>query len=105
LTKNLFQPGGENMGKAPKRGNRDASLPSPASKEYWEDSDWALEHSSEISQKYPNQWVAVVNKRVVAAGKVIAEVEKIAEEKTGRKEFPVIFAEKGIHVYQNRSED
>ena len=93
------------MGKTPKKGIGDAPLPSPASKEYWEDSDWAYDHFSEISQQYPNLWVAVVNKEVVAAGKVIAEVEKIAEEKTGRKEFPVIFAEQGIHVYQSRSED
>jgi len=91
------------MGKAPRRKGRDAALPPPASREYWEDSDWALEHSSEISQKYPNQWVAIVNKKVVAAGKNGSEVEKIATEKMGKREFVIIFAEKGIHVYQNQS--
>jgi len=90
------------MGKAPKRGTRDASLPSPASKEYWEDSDWALEHSSEISQKYPNQWVAIADKKVIAAGKDGSEVENLATEKIRKREFVIIFAEEGIHVYQNQ---
>lgn len=72
-------------------------LPTP--KEYWEDSDWADENFSKIVEDYPNLWVAVVDKKVVAAGKVISEVEKIAEEKTGRKSFPILFAERGIHLW------
>ena len=71
----------------------------PTPKEYWEDSEWADENFSNIVKEYPNLWVALVGKKVVAAGKVIAEVEKMAEEKTGRKSFPVLFAERGIHVY------
>ncbi len=70
-------------------------------KEYWEDSRWAHEHISNLAKEYPNLWVAVVDKRVVASGKVIEEVERIAQEKTGRTEFPVILAEKGIRVYQD----
>jgi hypothetical protein len=35
----------------------------------------------------------------IASGKVIAEVERVAEESTGRKEFPVVLAERGIQVY------
>jgi hypothetical protein len=72
----------------------------PTPKEFWEDRDWAYENLTEIEEKYPNLWVAVVDKQVIAAGKVIAKVRKIAEEKTGRKHFPVILAEKGIHVYK-----
>ena len=68
-------------------------------REYWEDSRWAHDHMSDLAEEYPNLWVAVVDKRVVAAGKVIGEVEKIAEEKTGRTEFPIILAEKGLRVY------
>ncbi len=71
----------------------------PTPEEYWEDSDWADEHIDEITETYPNLWVAVVNKQVVASGKVIAEIRKEAQEKTGRTNFPIIFAEKGIHVY------
>jgi len=64
-------------------------------KEYWDDNNWANEHLGEISQSYPNQWVAIVDKTVVAAGKNLSEV------KTGRKEFPIVFAERSIHVYQS----
>lgn len=71
--------------------------------EYWEDSRWAHDHMSDLAEKYPNLWVAVVNKKVVATGKVISEVERIVQEKTGRVEFPVILAEKGIRVYQDQS--
>ena len=75
----------------------------PIPKQYWEDRKWAYDHIDEIVKEYPNLWVAVVKKEVVAAGKVIAEIEKIAEEKTGRKEFPIILAERGVHVYQNQN--
>lgn len=75
----------------------------PTPKEYWDDRDWVHEHISEITEQYPNQWIAVVDKQVVAAGKVIAEVRNEAEQKTGRKHFPVIFAERGIRVYKNLS--
>ncbi len=79
--------------------DKNESLPSPASREYLEDSNWAHEHLAELASEYPNQWVAIVNKMVVAAGRVISEVERMAREKTGRQEFPVILAEKGLHVY------
>lgn len=74
-------------------------LPPPGPVEYWEDSKWAGEHFTEIVREYANQWVAIVGKKVVAAGKTIAEVEKMGTEKTGRDEFPIYFAEKGIRVY------
>jgi len=75
----------------------------PTPKEYWEDNDWANEHISEISEAHPNLWVAVVGKKVVAFGKVIAEVRETAQKETGRINFPVIFAEKGFHVYSHKS--
>jgi len=78
-------------------------LPPPGPIEYWEDSKWANEHFTEIVKEYPNQWVAIVNKKVVAAGKTIAEVEKKGTEKTGRDEFPIYFTEKGIRVYNHRT--
>jgi len=73
------------------------------SKEYWKDSRWAHANIAEIAKEYPNLWVAIVDKKVVAAGKVIAEVERITQEKTGRKDFPVILAERGIHVYKDQT--
>ncbi len=71
---------------------QDISLPSPGPKEYWEDSKWVNEHAVEISQQYPNKWVAVMDKAVVAAGRDGAKVEKMAMEKAGQKEFVIFFA-------------
>ncbi len=59
---------------------QDISLPSPGPTEYWEDSKWVNEHAAEISRQYPNQWVAVVDKAVIAAGRDGAEVEKMATD-------------------------
>jgi hypothetical protein len=59
------------------------SKPEPLSKEYIEDRNWAHEHTGEFVEKYPNQWVAVVNKEVVCVGKSLAEVEDVACRKAG----------------------
>jgi hypothetical protein len=77
------------------------NLPKSSSPQYWEDSRWSLDHDAEISEKYPNQWVFVFNKNVVAAGKDPNEAERIAIEKVGKQEFVIFFAEKGIHIYEN----
>ncbi len=74
-------------------------LPSPGPKEYWEDSEWAYEHMNEISEKYPNQWVVIYDKKVVTASTSGSEAEQIAREKVGNQEFVILFAEKGIRVY------
>ncbi len=74
-------------------------IPSQGSVDYWEDSKWAGEHFSEIVKKYPDQWVSIVGKKVIAFGRTIAEVEEITFQKTGRDEFPIYFAERGVRVY------
>ena len=66
--------------------------------EFWEDKDWAFDNYSEWMKKYPDQWIAVVDRKVVAVGKDIREVERAAEEQTGRKYFPVIYVEGGPHL-------
>jgi hypothetical protein len=77
------------------------NLPAPGSADYWEDSKWASENLTEIVKKYPNLYVAIVDKRVVAAAKTIAEVEEACRIKTGRKDIPIYLAEKGIRVYNH----
>ena len=74
-------------------------IPTPVSQEYWEDSEWAYEHMNEISEKYPNQWVVICGKKLVAASISGSEAEQIAREKVGDQEFVILFAEKGIRVY------
>ena len=63
-------------------------LPSPGPREYWEDSKWASEHFTEIVKEYPNQWVAIADKKVVAAGRTIAEVKKKPQKRLAKMNFP-----------------
>ena len=78
--------------------------PPPPPKEFWDDLDWANAHMDEISGAYPDQWIAVVDRRIVASGPALADVESRATALTGRAEFPVLFAEAGIRVYAHRPE-
>ncbi len=66
--------------------------------EFWEDQDWAFDNYTEWMKKYPDQWIAVVDKKVVAAGKDIGEIERIAQEETGRKHFPVLYIEGRVRI-------
>lgn len=70
-------------------------------KEYWEDDQWASEHYGDIVKQYPNQWVAVVDKKVIAAGKSMTEVINKAQSVYAGRQFPVLFAEYGIYIYAN----
>lgn len=78
---------------------QDMPKPPPIPKRYFEDEKWLFEHENELAEKYPDQWVAVVNKEVVAAGKNLAEVERVAREKTGEEEFPVWLVTPTIKFY------
>lgn len=71
----------------------------PLPESFWEDDQWIIDHYDELTHKYADEWVAVVDGKVVACGESIGVVEKIAEKKTGRKYIPVMFIEKGIHIY------
>ena len=76
-----------------------ASEREPMPPEFWEDEEWAFANYECWMEKYPDQWIAVANKQVVAAGLDIEKIRRIAREKTGRKHIPVIFVEGTIHVY------
>lgn len=71
----------------------------PLSPEYVADFEWALQNMDEIVRTYPDQWIAIVNKQVVAAGKNARHARREAEKKTERKEFPIFFVEEDIRVY------
>jgi hypothetical protein len=77
-------------------------LPELPPKEYWDDVRWSEAHYAELVARYPNQWVAIVNGAVVSAGSDLERVVDEARAKTGRKEFPRIFVERGTHVYRGR---
>lgn len=70
-------------------------------KRYWEDQNWAIEHYAELIKKYPDKWVAVVNKKVVAAGESIRKIREISKKKTGETLIPVLFIESSPAIYEN----
>ncbi len=69
-------------------------------KEFWEDKKWAEKNYSDLQEKYPDKWVAIVDKKVIAAGKSVKKVELEAEHKTGvpRDRIPVLFIEGEVNI-------
>ncbi|MGQ9627938.1 MAG: DUF5678 domain-containing protein [Anaerolineae bacterium] len=68
------------------------------SQEYIEDQQWALENYGDLCGKYPDKWIAIVDKKVVAAGDNIEKIRAEAFQKTGREDVPVIFVEGTVRV-------
>ena len=55
----------------------------PLPARFWEDERWLFEHVAELTRRYPEQWVAIYRKRVVAVGQSRKEVRQAAVEKLG----------------------
>lgn len=70
-------------------------------KAYWENSQWAWEHSTELYQQYEDVWIAIADKQVMAVSSDPVGVRKIAARKTGRltSEIFVEFIESGLTIY------
>lgn len=71
------------------------------SKEFWDDLLWSEEHYSELMERFPDKWVAIVDKKAVFSGESIKTVEIEAEKITGKSkdEIPIVFVECGAHIY------
>ncbi len=78
---------------------KDVPKPPPIPKRYFEDERWISEHMRELREQYLNQWVAVFNGEVIAAGKVLAEVESMAHEKTGERDIATRLIEPEFKFY------
>ena len=62
--------------------------------------DGSIEYNfTDIVRQYPELYVGIYDKKVIASGKTISEVEEKAKQEIGDSEFPIFFAEKEIHVY------
>lgn len=68
-------------------------------KEFWDDMKWGREHRSDLLHRYPDQWVAIVDKIVVAAGIDLSKVEEEVRWKTQKKLIPTLFIDSGAHIY------
>ena len=69
---------------------------------YWDDSDWTNANAQTLSKHYPNQWVAIYDKKVIAHDKELGRVVTQAQE-SGIEDPVLTFIERGIHVYKNFS--
>lgn len=69
-------------------------------KEFWDDKNWGEKNYPKLQDKYPNKWIAIVNKRVVASGKSLKNTELEAERKTGvpRNRIPLLFVEGEVNI-------
>jgi hypothetical protein len=52
---------------------------------------WVEENFLGLVQKYPRQWIAVMDQQVICYGITEAEIESKAEEIAGEREFSVYF--------------
>ena len=60
---------------------KDFPEPPKLPKRYFEDDKWVRENLNELTQKYPDHWIAVLEKEVVIASKDLGEVERVARKK------------------------
>lgn len=58
------------------------------SQRYWDDMEWSRQHTTELYREYGIDdaiiWLAVFNKQVLAHGRDLGEVERIAVQKSGK---------------------
>ena len=73
--------------------------PPERSKRFWEDQRWIIEHIAELVREYPDQWVMVYNKQVVAASPDLGVAKERAFNRVGDKEIASIFVEGKNYVF------
>ena len=61
----------------------DYTLPPPRPQRHLDDSKWVRENATELAQKYPDMWIAVLDKEVVIASQDLGEVFRVARQKAG----------------------
>jgi hypothetical protein len=71
----------------PKNWPKEVPKPPPIPRRYFEDEKWFDQHENELAQQYPDQWVAVFHGKVIAAGKIAGEVQRLAHEKTNEHDI------------------
>jgi hypothetical protein len=55
--------------------------PPKLSKRYLEDFKWVNDTINELTEKYPDQWIAVLEKEVIIASKDLGLVKKVARQR------------------------
>ena len=70
-------------------------FPQPLQRDY----DWALAHHAQLVKRFPDQWVAFAQRRVLAGGPNLRRVLDQAHRQLDWPHIPHLFVEAGIHVY------
>ena len=78
---------------------RTVDKPGPVPKYVLEDYRWADSHHTELAKRFPEQWIAIINKKVVAHGNRMDQVLAKAYRFTQRPDIAVHFVESRIHLY------
>ncbi len=52
-----------------------------------------------VLDKYPNQWIAIVNKKVVSHNSNLSKVKEIAKYNAHKKIIPTLFIDIDEHIY------
>ena len=60
---------------------KDFPEPKKLPKRFFEDSKWLNENISELTRKYPDHWIAVLEKEVVIGSKDLDKVKRVARKR------------------------
>ena len=66
--------------------------------EFWEDHRWALEHYAELREQYPDMWIAVLDKEVVAVGPNVSNTRAAARVESSARPPMRLFVERNTRV-------
>ena len=80
---------------------RDIPSPPPRDKEYDADLQWKRENAAALVKAYPDQWVAIADKQVIACGKTIGATLKKARKKGVSSSLVLTFIEGQMYIYAN----
>ena len=85
-----------------KQNGKPGNRTKPASLHWKEERDWAYGGRvyPKLARKYPNRWVALAHHRVIASGTDVMRVLAQARRKIAWAEIPLVFVERGVHVYR-----
>lgn len=67
---------------------------------FWTDNTWRMKNHTLLQARYKEQWVAIVDEKVVAHGDDPVKLREEARKKTGvEKDILIDFIEGDSHIY------
>jgi hypothetical protein len=75
------------------------TLPPRPPQRYWDDSAWAMQNIQVLTEKYPDEWVAIFGRTVVAHDANLDHVLATTQAKNLKSPL-VKFIERGIRAYK-----